>query len=59
MDDRVAVPAFCAGVALLETFNRMDRTSFAKDSAARTFIESWRLLVAARVEVQTPAVRRT
>ncbi len=58
MDDLVSVQVFCADVALLETFNGMYRTYFAKDSPARAFIGSGQLLFGTRVEVQAVAVRR-
>ena len=58
MDDLVAVQVFCADVALLETFNGMYRTSFAKDAPARAFIGSGQLLFGARFAVQAVAVRR-
>jgi uncharacterized protein (TIGR02246 family) len=58
MDDLVSVQVFCADVALLATFDGVQRTHFAMDSSARAFIGSGQLFFGARFAVGAVAVRR-
>ena len=58
MDDLVSVTVYCSDLSLYDTFNDIYRSYFTTEFPTRAFIASPPLLLGARFELQSVAVKR-